>query len=396
MKKATHGQLAQWLEAARQGDEAAFRALYDATAPLQKSRALGILKDPELAGEAVQESYLAFFRSMGNIHSGKAVVAYLNKTTYYACLAVLRREKRPTEGEQALLTLAEPEENGPEAQADRSDRQRRLRAALDSLPDRQRQAVQLRYYQGKKLAETAREMGCSQSTVQRLLREAQGALRTALRGGLLTVLPLGVAMRVANRAPQPARRVPRWAAAAAVLVVGALTAAVWQALPPAIQSAEAQVSDPANAATIAVRLGGRTADRVRLIDAQGGAVDFAPQGDGLYLATARQNGTYRVEAAAGSRLATTSVAVDALDTEAPALLWVEREGSDTLIALQDSGSGVDWASAVACAPTGEVYAPQPHAEGEGVVRFSLPPGRYTLKVRDLAGNWAQGPLQVLG
>ena len=33
---------------------------------------------------------------------------------------------------------------------------------------------------------------------------------------------------------------------------------------------------------------------------------------------------------------------------------------------------------------------------QNVVRFSLPPGRYTLKVRDLAGNWAQGPLQVLG
>ena len=239
-------------------------------------------------------------------------------------------------------------------------------------------------------------MGCSQSTVQRLLREAQGALRAALGGGLLTVLPLGVAVRMASRAPQPARRVSRWAAAAAVLGAGALTAAVWQVLPPAIQSAEAQVSAPANTATIAVRLAGRTADRVRLIDAQGGAVDFAPQGDGLYLATARQNGTYRVEAAAGSRLSTTSVAVDALDTEAPALLRVEREGSDTLIALQDSGSGVDWASPVACASTGEVYAPQPYAEGEGTVRFSLPPGRYTLKVRDLAGNWAQGPLQVLG
>ncbi|MBU5420907.1 hypothetical protein KQI11_12350, partial [Acetanaerobacterium sp. MSJ-12] len=199
-----------------------------------------------------------------------------------------------------------------------------------------------------------------------------------------------------SRAPQPARRVPRWAAAAAVLGAGALTAAVWQVLPPAIQSAEAQVSAPANAATIAVRLAGRTADRVRLIDAQGGAVDFAPQGDGLYLATARQNGTYRVEAAAGSRLSTTSVAVDALDTEAPALLRVERKGRDTLVALQDGGSGVDWASPVACAPTGEVYASQPHTEGEGVVRFSLPPGRYTLKVRDLAGNWAQGPLQVLG
>lgn len=396
MKKATHGQLAQWLEGARQGDETAFRALYDATAPLQKSRALGILKDPELAGEAVQESYLAFFRSMGNIHSGKAVVAYLNKTTYYACLAVLRREKRPAEGEQALLTLAEPEENGPEAQADRSDRQQRLQAALEALPPRQRRAVQLRYYQGKKLAETAREMGCSQSTVQRLLREAQGALRAALGGGLLTVLPLGVAVRVANRAPQPGRRVSRWAATAAVLGAGALTAAVWQALPPFIQSAEAQVNAPANAATVAVRLAGRTAQQVRLIDAQGNAVDFAPQGEGLYLATARQNGAYRVEAVAGGHLITASVTVDALDTEAPALLWVEREGSDTLVALQDGDSGVDWASAVACAPTGEVYAPQPRAQGEVAVRFSLPPGRYTLKVCDLAGNWAQGPLQVLG
>ena len=281
MKKVSHQQLAQWLEQARRGDERAFRALYDATAPAQYSQALAVVKDPELAREAVQDSYLSFYRSMGRIQSSQAVVAYLNKTTHYASLALLRREKRPPEEDTDLFALPDAPENGPEEQVLTADRRHRLQAALAELSPRQRQAVQLRYYQRQKLDQVAHSMQCSRSTVQRLLRDAHAALRRSLGGGLLAVLPLGAVLRSAQKPPLS----PPWrqkVAAAAVASTVLLTAAVWSAQSPTIRTTRVLAQYPANTAAVEVSLSGRTADSLTLVGPQGRRQPFVRRRDGRY------------------------------------------------------------------------------------------------------------------
>ena len=395
MPKVSHQQLAQWLEQACQGDERAFRALYDATAPAQYSQALAILKDPELAREAVQDSYLSFYRSMGRIQKSQAVVAYLNQTTRYASLALLRRERRPPEEDADLLALPDAPENGPEEQVLTADRRHRLQAALQDLPPRQRQAVQLRYFSGKKLYEVSRLMDCSRSTVQRLLRQAHAALRRALGGGLLAVLPMGAALRTAQKLPSPRFRRSKVAAAAVASTV-LLTAAVWSAQSPTIRAAHVLAQYPANTATVEVSLSGRTADSLTLVGPQGQRQPFARRHDGRLTAVVTQNGGYLVEAAAGQKVTTRPITVQGLDTTAPQLIEICRNGTDTLLTVADQGSGVDWSTLAVSSSTGQSHHALSVDGSTGAARFALPPGHYTVQVSDKAGNAATGPLQVLG
>jgi RNA polymerase sigma factor (sigma-70 family) len=57
-----------------------------------------------------------------------------------------------------------------------------LRAALNELPPRQRQAVVLRFLGGLSLAETAEAMDCATGTVKSTLHAALAALRVDLQG----------------------------------------------------------------------------------------------------------------------------------------------------------------------------------------------------------------------
>lgn len=58
-----------------------------------------------------------------------------------------------------------------------------VRAAVDTLPPRQRQVIALRYYAGLPVADTAVAMGCAEGTVKSLTAKATAALRTRLGEG---------------------------------------------------------------------------------------------------------------------------------------------------------------------------------------------------------------------
>jgi RNA polymerase sigma factor (sigma-70 family) len=62
-----------------------------------------------------------------------------------------------------------------------------IRAALESLPRRQRRAVVLRHYIGLSVQEVAEAMECSDRTVKRLTSEALEALRRQLDPGVKTL-----------------------------------------------------------------------------------------------------------------------------------------------------------------------------------------------------------------
>jgi RNA polymerase sigma-70 factor (ECF subfamily) len=68
----------------------------------------------------------------------------------------------------------------PIAAADREEAQRRLLAALESLPPRQRTAVRLRHLEGRSLVDIASELGCSNQAAAAVVARGLRALRAAL------------------------------------------------------------------------------------------------------------------------------------------------------------------------------------------------------------------------
>src|SRR5437588_6313461 len=84
------------------------------------------------------------------------------------------------EEETSLGALLPSEERGPEEEVDISLRQEALRRALESLPEREREVVKLRYGingdDPTPLSETGRRLGISQDAVRKLERRALSEL----------------------------------------------------------------------------------------------------------------------------------------------------------------------------------------------------------------------------
>jgi RNA polymerase sigma-70 factor (ECF subfamily) len=75
------------------------------------------------------------------------------------------------------------DDTSPSERAVRNDNFARLADGLAQLPDAQRIAVELRYLQGWKMIEIARELGKSEDAVAQLLRRGVAALREKLGDG---------------------------------------------------------------------------------------------------------------------------------------------------------------------------------------------------------------------
>jgi RNA polymerase sigma-70 factor (ECF subfamily) len=95
-----------------------------------------------------------------------------------------RRERSLEEELQAssarLEALLAAEETGVSQRLRRQEELLALAAALENLPEAQRQAVELHYLQGLPLAELAEQMGRSKPSVAGLLQRGLAALRTRL------------------------------------------------------------------------------------------------------------------------------------------------------------------------------------------------------------------------
>lgn len=80
-----------------------------------------------------------------------------------------------------LQTFLAADQSSPSERADRNEQLLRLADALAALPEAQREAVVLHYWQDWPLAEIAKHMDRSSSAVAGLLKRGVGALREQLR-----------------------------------------------------------------------------------------------------------------------------------------------------------------------------------------------------------------------
>jgi RNA polymerase sigma-70 factor (ECF subfamily) len=72
------------------------------------------------------------------------------------------------------------DQSSPSLRAQRNERWLHVAAALEQLPDPQRQAIELHYLQGWSLAPIAEHLGRSKSAVAGLLHRGLASLRIAL------------------------------------------------------------------------------------------------------------------------------------------------------------------------------------------------------------------------
>lgn len=140
---------------------------------------LGVVADPELAADVVQETFLRAWRGLARFRGEAAIGTWLHRIAVNTALTARRRAMRirgrTAEIDDDYAAEATPE-NDPEKGGEAMDLRRSLRAALDSLPDGQRQVVVLKDVEGWSHAEIADRLGITESAAKVRLHRAHRRL----------------------------------------------------------------------------------------------------------------------------------------------------------------------------------------------------------------------------
>ncbi|MEO5884494.1 MAG: RNA polymerase sigma factor [Candidatus Limnocylindrales bacterium] len=162
------------IERARRGEHDAFTALIDVRLARLDAAARLILRDPELARDAVQEALIRAWRDLPGLRDPDRFDAWLHRLIVNACLDLIRRRKRRVI-EVELSPLDTPSSH--DVAGTLADRQL-LDQALARLEPGQRAVVALHYLLGMPLPDVARSLGIPVGTAKSRLHYALAAMRT--------------------------------------------------------------------------------------------------------------------------------------------------------------------------------------------------------------------------
>lgn len=161
----------------QQGDMQAFDMLYERYKN-DAYRVACLITGSRTDGEDLtQEAFVIAAQSIGSLRDGTKFRSWLLRTLSRAAWKYCRKSKRETpvadffetgESESALSAVL------------RTDEQRRLYAALDTLDEKRRTVVVLYYFDDLPVREIARTLGVTEGTVKSRLFSARRHLRQAL------------------------------------------------------------------------------------------------------------------------------------------------------------------------------------------------------------------------
>ncbi len=165
------------MEAAGRGDLSAFAEIVARHQDGAWRLAYRFSGDAGDAQDLVQEAFLRLLAAAERYRPLASFRTYFYRILTRLCLDHARK-RRPVHME----TVPEMADGGPapDERLLRGEREAAVRQALAALPERDRLAVVLRYFEGCSAQEMAEVLGTSAKGVERLLARARGRLRPVL------------------------------------------------------------------------------------------------------------------------------------------------------------------------------------------------------------------------
>ncbi|KTC43380.1 RNA polymerase subunit sigma [Pseudomonas fluorescens ABAC62] len=139
-----------------------------------------LLGDADEARDVAQESFLRIWRHAAGWRSGEARFdTWLHRVALNLCHDRLRRRKERPLDDDDVRELADSAPCADE-QLETAQNSARMAAALAALPERQREAIVLQYYQELSNIDAAALMNISVEALESLLSRARRQLRSQL------------------------------------------------------------------------------------------------------------------------------------------------------------------------------------------------------------------------
>lgn len=169
-----------WLEQSYKGDQAAFENLirdYQKMIHSLVYRMTGSMAD---ADDLAQETFIRAFQQLSSYRREAKFSSWLCRIAVNTCLNWRQRENRRAEIHRDWAKDSESS-HSPHEEIAMDDNSRRVQAALDKLPAKQRAAIILTVYEEMNHAEAARVLGCSETTVSWRVFAARAKLKSWLK-----------------------------------------------------------------------------------------------------------------------------------------------------------------------------------------------------------------------
>jgi RNA polymerase sigma-70 factor, ECF subfamily len=170
----------------RSGDRAAFEQLMRQYNRRLFRLARATLRDDAEAEDALQDAYIAAYRSIDRFRGDSKLSTWLSRLVLNECFGRLRRGARrqkvipmvsPT---QEMDAVPEEDSGSPDRLLARTQMRALLERKLDDLPEAFRLVFMLRSVEELSVEETAQTLGIPEATVRSRYFRAKGLLREAL------------------------------------------------------------------------------------------------------------------------------------------------------------------------------------------------------------------------
>jgi len=161
----------------RRGDEDAVRAVYRRHAGAVMTVAMSVLRNRELAAEAVQQTFFKAWKASSSYDPGREIAPWLYQIARRVAIDIYRKERRPTQSgheQEVDVGVTEP---GIEQSWEAWE----VRSALDELSEEERDVVRLSHFEGLTHEEIGRRLGVPVGTVKSRSHRAHRRLAHLLR-----------------------------------------------------------------------------------------------------------------------------------------------------------------------------------------------------------------------
>ncbi len=186
---------------ARGGSEAAFECLVKQYVDLVYSAAWRQTGDREQARDVTQAVFVILAQKAGSLSPKTILSGWLYRTSHFVALEAMRAERRRKIREASMLQLAEGEENPGDLWEKISPK---LDAAMQEIKEADRNAILLRFFQGRSMGEVAAALGVKEEAAKKRVNRAVEKLRHVLsRRGITSSSSMLMVVLTAN-AVQPA------------------------------------------------------------------------------------------------------------------------------------------------------------------------------------------------
>jgi RNA polymerase sigma-70 factor (ECF subfamily) len=177
--------LVDLLRRSGRADEAAFAQLYDATARRVFGLALRVVRDPAQAEEVTQEAFLEIWRTAGRFDADKgSPLSWVMTITHRKAVDRVRSAEASTRRDTTYHHENQPVDHDSTAEAAQASLEaHRVRGALGTLTEVQREAINLAYFGGYTHTEVAAMLDLPVGTAKTRIRDGLIRLRDAMGVG---------------------------------------------------------------------------------------------------------------------------------------------------------------------------------------------------------------------